>query len=249
MSVEPPRSRPSAGAPEDDSLIVDGLELAVAQARTKIPDHEHDPDVVLPSPNAAFESPAGTAAEIAVDSSAVMDVLRDAIARYTTDEAHEQGAWSNAVPLPTARVGSPVGARHAAAGYSRDRRRLAAAVVVLFLLMGGFGYQQFGIGKSTSSVKTQPTVTLAGRGVTTQTRPSTSALVIPEATVAPPPDTAGQPAAPAKPVTTVKHSGTTAPPATDPPSTEPSTTIPDETTTTVPESTTTTTCDPPCTLP
>ena len=239
MSLEPPRSPP--GAPEDDTQIVDGLELAVAQARTKIPDHENDPDVVLPTPRA--EVAPMSASAIAVDSSAVMEVLRGAIARYTTDEAKSQGTWSDDVPLPVASSGSPRRGRHAAAGYEPDRRRLAAAVVVLFLLIAGVGYQQFGVGKSTS-VKTAPQTTVAGHVVTTLARLTTTLPVVSAETA--PPETAAPPAATSKPNTTVKRSGTTAPPATDPPSTEPP---PSETSTSTTNTTTTTTTVTPCTDP
>ncbi|MEY2453770.1 MAG: hypothetical protein QOD92_3344 [Acidimicrobiaceae bacterium] len=233
MSLETPQGRPPAG--EDDALLVDGLELAVAQARTKIPDHDNEPNVVLPTPNGRSEAP--TAAELAVDSSAVMEVLRGAIARYTTEDAREQGTWSAAVPLPTPRPGTTRGARHAAAGYSPDRRRLAAAVVVLFLLIGGFGYQQLGTGKS-SSVKTAPPTTFAGHAVTTLARPTTTVTV--PAETAPPETEAPAPAGTSRPATTVKR--VVPPPPTDPPPTDPpTTTIPEETTTS-----TTTTTTPPC---
>lgn len=241
MSGQTPPSQSEAGAPESDPLIVDGLERALAQARTKLPDHDHDPDVVLPTPGDTQGSRNDVAAGVAVDSSAVMDVLRGAIARYTTEDARDQGTWSDAVPLPDARPGTPAGARHAKLAYEPDRRRLAVAVVVLFLLVGGFGYQQFGIGAS-SSVKTGPTSTIAGHGVTTLARLVTTVPPT-AATEAPPPETAAPTQAGTHPATTVHHSATTSPPATDPPPTDPTTTEPPTTESTTTTAPTTTTCD------
>ncbi|MEY2403552.1 MAG: hypothetical protein QOD38_1103 [Acidimicrobiaceae bacterium] len=223
MSLETPRSWPPADAPEDDTLIVDGLERALVQARTKIPDHDNDPEIVLPSPSslAAQQDPEPDA-EAAVDSSAVMDVLRGAIARYTVGDGHEQGTWAEDVPRPAPTGNTTGGARHAAvaAGYAPDRRRLAAAVVVLFLLVGGFGYQRLSGGRS-ETVKTNPAPPSTSHGVTTLARPTTSAPVPP---TEPPPT---------EPPTTAKRAVAPSPsPAPTQPKVVTTSTVPEETTTT-----------------
>jgi hypothetical protein len=245
MSLDPPRSRPAPDSPEDDTLIVDGLERAVLQARTKIPDHENHIDIVLPSPTSHLDldgAPAESVVEVEApfDSSAVMEVLRGAIARYTTGDAHEHGAWVDEFPRSESNGTDTLAPRHAAAaaGYAPDRRRLAAVVVVLFLLVGGFGYQQLSSG-GTESVKTEPRPTVAGRGVTTLTRPVPS-VVVTAAPATPPPDTAAVPSVTKGPTpTTVHHPRTTSPPSTDPPTTQDTTPTTQATTTT--EATTTTT--------
>ncbi|MEY2422919.1 MAG: hypothetical protein QOI95_2986 [Acidimicrobiaceae bacterium] len=251
MSLDHPLGSSSADAPVDDTLIVDGLERALAQARTKIPNHDNISDALLPSLSAS--TAADVDAEVPFDSSAVMDVLRGAIARYTTGDGHEQGTWVDDDSRPASSAAPAVGARHAAsAGYAPDRRRLAAVVVVLFLLVGGFGLQRFG-GDSAEKVKTN-TVPAQGQAVTTLARSTTSAVVVP-ATEAPP-ETSPPPAGSVNsPTPTTHRPGTTAPPTTAPSTTEPPTTEPDttttvpDTTTTVPDTTTTAPCGdplPPC---
>jgi hypothetical protein len=243
MSIDHPFSGPSADAPEDDTEMVDGLERALAQARTKIPNHDSTADVVLPSPSTAAEPRAE--ADVAFDSSAVMDVLRGAIARYTTGDGHEQGAWVDEDSHPATSV-TPAGrARHAAAatGYAPDRRRLAAVVVVLFLLVVGIGFQRFGSGGS-EKVKTDTSSSATGQAVTTLARATTTLAALIAAADAPP-DTQAVPAGTVKPptATTAPRAGTTSPPATGPPTTEPPTTEPPTTTTEPP----TTTTEPPTT--
>jgi len=264
MSLEPPGTFPPTDAVEDDSLIVDGLERALAHARTTLPDHDRDADVELPSLAALIDhhtepKPEPAAADLAIDSSAVMSVLREAIDRYTNGDGHELGTWDDSVAaVPTVALDAPH--RHVVAGYERDRRRLAAVVVVLFFLVFGFGYQRFGGGGGSDKVSTQPTATVKGQAVTTLGRTTVTSPITGE--VVPPPDPTTDVAAPATgggPATTTHHGGTTNPPGTDPPSTDPPSTDPvttdttattdttsttDTTTTTAPTPTTTCTTDP-----
>jgi hypothetical protein len=228
-------------------MMVDGLERALAQARTKIPDHDSPTRLGFPSPreDAVRSLKAEVPAPVPFDSRAVMDVLRGAIDRYTHGDGHKQGAWveelSKAKDKAAGQSNAP-SPNHLAAGYAPDRRRLAAVVVVLFLLVGGVAYTQFGVGGSSEKVKTNTPVTIQGRAVTTQTLPTTSAA---PTTTAPTTETSTEPA-PASTVqqqtsTTVRHAtGTTAPPATDPPPTT-DTTPPPTTDTTPPTTTPTTT--------
>ena len=237
MSFDPAGRTPTTGAPEDDSVVFDGLERAVAQARTKIADHDNEPDVDFLSPIASFkERDQDESAAAPFDSSAVMDVLRGAIDRYTNGDGHQQGTWVQ--ELAQAKDNQPLAAesRHLAAGYAPDRRRLAAIVVVVFLLVGGLGYSQFGTG-STQNVKTNTVPTVQGQPVTTAALPPTTPP--PPPTEAP--TTAAPVIAPPKTTTTVRRTTTTtAPPET---TTEPPTT--DTTTTTAPTTTTTKPCPTP----
>lgn len=182
----------------------------------------------------------GDVAPSAFDASAVMDVLRTAIDRYTTGDGSEQGAWvdehagaNDTDPL------AGTGRHVPATGYAPDRRRLAAAVVVLSLLAGGLGYTWLRAGGS-ENVKTNTVSTLQGLAVTTLTRPSTSAAPLPPPTEAA--STTAPVVAPSRPTTTVHRAGTT--PAPPELTTETATTEP-ETTTTEPTTTTTSLLPPP----
>jgi hypothetical protein len=226
MRPESPGS-PPPDASKDEKLIVDGLERALAQARTKIPDHD-EADVVLPSPARRGEpSDQDVVAPVPFDGSAVMEVLRGAIDRYARSDGHKHGTWVD--ELARAKDNSPaVGeVRPLSAGYTPDRRRLAAAVVVLFLLAGGIGYTQFGSG-GTAKVNTQPIPTVGGQAVT---------LTLPTTTATTAPTTSEVPTTVAPPVTTA-HSATTS--TTARPKTTTTTAPPETTTTTAPPETTTT---------
>lgn len=253
MRPDPPGSA-SADAPEDEKLIVDGLERAVAQARRKIPDHDNAAEVVFPSPSQPSESSdQDVAAPVPFDSSAVMEVLRGAINRYevmgvlgevvhrhSKRDEREQGAWAEELArandnrphdnLPDDNGPVAGESRSVAAGYAPDRRRLAAFVVVLFLLAGAFGYSRFGT-DSADKVNTNTVPTQGGQAVTIVTRPSTSAAPLP-------PPTAASSTVPPSTSTTAPKRGTTVPPSTAPATTEPPTT---DTTTSTTDTTTSTT--------
>src|SRR5258706_6835728 len=94
MSTNPFSNLPIADAPQDEDAIVGGLERALAQARTKIPDHDSAANLGFPSAREAVRSlKPEVAAPVPFDSGAVMDVLRGAIERYTNGDGHKQGAW------------------------------------------------------------------------------------------------------------------------------------------------------------
>src|SRR3954471_18114602 len=135
MSPNPFGSLPTANRlpgdpPQDEAVVVDGLERALAQARTKIPDHETADSLGFPSPR---EAPvralkAEVPAPVPFDSRAVMDVLRGAIDRYTHGDGHKQGAWVDELAQAKdnaiiAGVNEPP-PRHLEAGYAPDRRPL-----------------------------------------------------------------------------------------------------------------------------
>src|SRR5258706_10332293 len=94
MSFDPFRSLPTAEPPRDEEQIVGGLERALAQARTKIPDHDSSATLGFPSRHEAVkELSPELPGPVPFDSRAVMDVLRGAIDRYTNGDGHKQGAW------------------------------------------------------------------------------------------------------------------------------------------------------------
>lgn len=225
--------------PQDEAVVVDGLERALAQARTKIPDHDTGESLGFPSPREAAVRAlkAEVPAPVPFDSRAVMDVLRGAIDRYTHGDGHKQGAWVDELAQAkdkaiVATIDEPP-PRHLEAGYAPDRRRLAAVVVVLFLVVGGVAYTQFGIGSGGESVKTDTPVTVQGKAVTTLTIPSTVTAPTTAPTTAtsvePQPEVTEPPATTAAPGTTKPKPPTTSPPATTSP--PPPTTSPPPTTT------------------
>jgi hypothetical protein len=221
---------------EDEGLLVEGLERAVEQARTKIPDHDSTPDVVFGGPTQYFEAPRVTeAASAAFDSSAVMEVLRGAIDRYTNGDGHEQGAWVEELAEARDNSSGPIENRDFATGYAPDRRRLAAVVVVLFLLAGGLGISQLGGGGGSNKVTTNTVATVPGQAVTvftlpptTAALPSTTSATTTEASTA----TSAAPVGTAQPTTTTVK---TQPTTTAPPGTATTTTAPPDTTPTTPQ--------------
>ena len=237
--------------PQDESVVVDGLERALAQARTKIPDHDTGESLGFPSPREAAVRAlrAEVPAPVPFDSRAVMDVLRGAIDRYTQGDGHKQGAWVD--ELAEAKDNAIVATiedpppRHLEAGYAPDRRPLAAAVIVVSLIVGSVLYTQFGIGSGGGeSVKTDTPVTVQGKAVTTLTTPSTVAAPTTAPTTAstepattlPPETTAPATTTPKTPETAPPTTAAPPPPPPPPPSTEPPTTEPPTTTPTTTQS-------------
>jgi hypothetical protein len=233
MSFDPFRSFPTAEPPQDEEQIVGGLERALAQARTKIPDHDSSLTLGFPSRHEAVKALSPELpGPVPFDSRAVMDVLRGAIDRYTNGDGHKQGAWVEELAQAKDKADFAVDdSRHLAAGYAPDRRRLAAVVIILFLLAGGIGYTQFGLGGSSENVKTDTPITVHGKAVTTSIPSTTiSTTTLPATTDTTEPAPVGT-VAPTS--TTVRRTTTTAPATTD-------TTAPATTDTTEPTTDTTT---------
>src|SRR3954454_24799247 len=226
MSLDQETDGLSVDDPEDDEQVLDGLERLVADVRrrTVVPGNAETGAAAF----GAFAS-AGVAAteQSPIDTSAVMDLLHDAIERYAVADSVQGGEW---VGPPPGDGEPPV---HPVEEYRRDRRRVLAFVVILLFVLGGAAFATIG-GGGDSKVKTNTTVP-TGQSVTTVTRAvSTSVTAAIVATV---PSTE---VAPDTSAVTTKPTPTTRKPAATT-TTAPPDTVPEETTTVPPETTTTTT--------
>lgn len=233
MDADVPRGTTPVDVPDDQ--VIEGLEHALARARSLAEEREDTDDVFLPSVGTAVDF-GDDSAEAAVDSSAVMEVLRNAIDRYTTGNTPDQGLWTGYVDEDGVETYTEPPHLHDHFG-PRDRRRGVAAAVVL-LFVGLIGYQlAFARGGGSSNTRTVTTPT--GQAVTTvKLQVSTSVAPVTEAPVTEPPPI---PAVGSAPATTARRvtPTTAAPPPPPPPPTEETTTTVEETTTTVDTTTTT----------
>lgn len=211
MSLDQETEGLSVGDPEDDEHVLDGLEQLVADVRRR---------TVVPGTAetgaAAFGAfaPAGVAAteQSPIDTSAVMDVLHDAIERYAVADSVQGGEW---VGPPLSDGEPPV---HPVEEYRRDRRRVLAFVVILLFLLGGAAFATIG-GGGDSKVKTNTTVP-TGQSVTTVSLAVSTSVTAPIVETVPSTEATPQTAAvTTKPTPTTRKPAattTTAPPDTTP---------------------------------
>src|SRR4051794_13282261 len=95
MSPEHLKSDLPREVPDDESELIVSLEQALARARGEIPGRDEVSAAELPALK-QFRTSAAQPAEI-VDTSAVMDVLRTAIDRFSTEPQTDAGEWDPAL--------------------------------------------------------------------------------------------------------------------------------------------------------